>query len=89
MGQLCVGPSPAPPLPCTATVTCLLPALPQAPMFCVVFVSLLLNWGRGGAGRPLWRQEEHQGKELPLGTLLVPSFLEVQSRRDSVLPPCF
>lgn len=48
--QLCVGPSPAPPLPCTLTVTCLLPALPQTPMFCVVFVSLLLNWGRGGVG---------------------------------------
>lgn len=38
--------------------------------------------------RPLWSQEERKGKELLLGALLVPSFLEAQSRRDSMPPPC-
>lgn len=40
-------------------------------------------------GRPLWRQEEHKGKEVLLGALLVPSFLEAQSRRGSMPPPMF
>lgn len=38
--------------------------------------------------RPLWRQEEHKGKELLLvHALLMWSFLEAQSRRDTVSPP--
>lgn len=94
MGQS-VRPSPAPASVCTLTVTCLLPALPHAPMFCLVFVSSLLTWGSGGAGCALrggdlcGSRKKARGRNCYWGSQLKLSFLEAKSRRYSVPPTTF
>lgn len=63
IGHFCVKPCPAPASAHTLHCHLPLPALPQAPVFCVVFVSSLLTWGGGGAGCTLRMGDFSRGRK--------------------------